>query len=39
MTKVLGSREAADYFFERIVMPVPEIDIIAKCEESEKETV
>lgn len=39
MTKVLGSREAADYFFEKIVMPVPEIDIIANCEESEKETV
>ena len=22
MTKVLGSKEAADYFFERIVMPI-----------------
>ena len=25
MTKVLGSKEAADYFFEEIVMPVPKI--------------
>ena len=39
MTTVLGSKEAADYFFERIVMPVPEISTLADEKESAEETV
>lgn len=39
MTRVLGSREAADYFFERIVMPVPEIGVESSVEEDGEETI